>query len=65
MKLWALLALVAPVAVQAFPLEDHKAELHTRDGDTRKHLGYRVVSKVCSPFHSILRSILYSIPHPP
>jgi hypothetical protein len=65
MKLWALLALAASIAVQAFPLEDHKAELHTRDGDTRKHLGYRVVSKVCPQFHSPLYSILYSIPHPP
>lgn len=65
MKFWALLALAASVAVQAFPLEDYKAQLHTRDGDVKKHLGYRVVSKVCSPFHSTLYSILYSIPHPP
>ncbi|KAF3040041.1 hypothetical protein E8E12_000334 [Didymella heteroderae] len=33
MKFWALLALAASVAVQAFPLEDYKAQLHTRDSD--------------------------------
>ena len=65
MKFWALLALAASVAVQAFPLEDYEAQLHTRDGDVKKHLGYRVVLKVCSLFYSTLYSILYSNPHPP
>lgn len=49
MKFWALLALAASVAVQAIP-QDYKAQLHTRDGNVKKHIGYRVMSKVCFQF---------------
>ena len=64
MKFWALLALAASVAVQAFPLEDQKAQLHTRDSGVKKHIGYRMTSKVCSLFHSTLYSILYPLLNP-
>ncbi|KAI4941646.1 hypothetical protein J4E91_010677 [Alternaria rosae] len=44
MKFWALLALAASVAVQAIP-QDYTTRLHTRDGNVKKHIGYRVMSK--------------------
>lgn len=72
MKFWALLALAASVA--AIPLEGPGVQLHKRDG-ARKHIGYRIVSKVCHPhfilyplFHlisSIPSHIFYSIPYVP
>jgi hypothetical protein len=49
MEFWTLLALVASVAVQAIP-QDYEARLHTRDGNVKKHIGYRVMSKVCFQF---------------
>lgn len=62
MKFWTLLALAASAA--AFPLEGPVVQLHKRDG-VRKHIGYRVATKVRLPilFHLMIYTILYSIPY--
>lgn len=51
MKFWALLALAASVA--AIPLQGPAGRVHKRD-EARKHIGYRVVSKVRPPGSSHL-----------